>query len=61
MQLFEECLVEVNDTRTLITQCKESELLNGLIRNPNKETLSSCLEELQKEVFEFYERFENDI
>ena len=27
----------------------------------NNETLSSCSEELEKEVFEFYERFENEI
>ena len=61
MQSFEVWLVENNDARSPITQFKESELLSELIRNPSNETLSSYLEELEKEVFEFYKRFENDI
>ena len=31
------------------------------MRNMINETLSSCLEELEKKVFEFYERFQNEI
>ena len=61
IQLFEEWLVEVNDDSSPITKFKESKLLSELIRNPNSETLSPCLEELEKEVFELYERFENEI
>ena len=61
IQSFEEWLVEVNDDSSPITKFKESKLLSELIRNPNNETLSPCLEELEKEVFELYERFENEI
>ena len=61
IQSFEEWLVEVNDASTPFTQFKESELLSELIRNPNNEAVSSCLEELEKEVFQFHERFENEI
>ena len=61
IQSFEEWLLEVNDDSSLITQFKESKLLSELIRSPNNETLSSCLEELEKEVFELYERFQNEI
>ena len=61
IQSFEELLVEVNDVSSPITPFKESKLLSELIRNPNNETLPSCLEELEKEVFESYERFENEI
>ena len=53
-------LVEVNDANSPITRFKKSKLVSELIRNPNNETLSSCLEELEK-VFEFHERFENEI
>ena len=60
MQLFKEWLGDVNDDSSTITQFKESELLSELIRNPNNETLSSYLEEME-EVFEFYECFENKI
>ena len=42
-------------------QFKESELISELIRNPNNQTLSSCLEELERDAFKLYERFENGI
>ena len=61
IQSFEEWLVEINYTSSHIPQFKESELLSELIRNPNNETLSSCFEEPQKEVFGLYIRFENEI
>ena len=54
-------MVEVDDASSPIAQFKESKLLSEFIRNPNNETLSSCLEELEKEVFEFYQCFENEI
>ena len=53
-------LVEVNDANSPITRFKKSKLVSELIRNPNNETLSSYLEQME-EVFEFYERFENEI
>ena len=53
-------LVEVNDASSPITRFEKSKLVSELIRDPNNETLSSCLEELEK-VFELYERFENEI
>ena len=60
IQSFEEWLVEVNDASSPITRFEKSKLVSELIRDPNNETLSSCLEELEK-VFELYERFENEI
>ena len=54
-------MVEVNDASSTITQFKESELLSELTRSLNNETLSSYLEELEKEVFELYEHFQNEI
>ena len=54
-------MVEVNDASSPITQFIESKFLMELVRNLNNETLSSCLGELEKELHEFYERFENEI
>ena len=54
-------MVEVNDASSPITQFIESKFLSELVRNLNNETLSSCLGELEKELYEFYERFENEI
>ena len=51
----------MNDASSPITRFKEFKLISEIIRNPINETLSSCLEELEKDVFEFYERFENVI
>ena len=54
-------MVEVNDASSPITQFIKSKLLSELVRNLINETLSSCLGELEKELYEFYERFENEI
>ena len=55
-----EWLVKVNGASGLITEFKVFYLLNGLVRNPNNGSLSTCLEKVEK-FCEFYERFENKI
>ena len=40
-------------------QFEETELMCEFIRNPNDETLSSCLGELEKDIFRLYKCFEN--
>ena len=54
-------MVEVNDPSSPNTQFQEFELLSELARNSNNATFSSCLEELEKELLELYEHFENEI